>query len=74
MREGDAAMETQPTLSQAEWALLIELLERERSELPTEIHHTDTTSVHAELKQRLEMVDRLLERLRGAAKAKSVEA
>ncbi|HYM13231.1 MAG TPA: hypothetical protein VEU62_20995 [Bryobacterales bacterium] len=67
-------METQLSLSEAEWELVIELLEGERRELPSEIRHTDATNVHAELKRRLEMVDRLLERLRGTAKEKSVDA
>lgn len=48
-----------------ELALLIELLERERRDLPAEIHHTSTSSVRDRLHRRLETVDRLLERLRG---------
>lgn len=47
-----------------ELALLIELLERERQDLPAEIHHTSTSSVRDGLHRRLETVDRLLERLR----------
>ena len=49
-----------------EMALLIELLERERRDLPAEIHHTSTSSVRDRLRQRLETVDRMLERLRRA--------
>ncbi len=50
-------------LSEAEWELLVELLERERSELPSEIHHTRTSSLREELRQRQAMVRGLLERL-----------
>lgn len=60
-------MVDQPKLSDAEWDLVIELLERERGELPAEIRHTRVSSVRDELRQRLEMVQQLLERLRIAA-------
>ncbi len=50
-------------LTKAEWELLAELLERERSELPSEIHHTRTSSLREELRQRQAMVRGLLERL-----------
>ena len=62
-----AEMKTQPVLSDAEWKLVTELLERERTELPAEIHHTRTTAVKQALHERLDMVDRLLERLRNRA-------
>ena len=54
-------------MSAGEWELVIELLERERSELPAEIHHTRTTRVRQELKNRLHVVDEMLGRLRSAA-------
>ena len=54
----------QPKLSEAEWDLIVELLERERSELPVEIHHTRNSSVRGELHERAEMVQNLLGRLR----------
>ncbi|HZS52703.1 MAG TPA: hypothetical protein VFA54_17680 [Bryobacterales bacterium] len=60
-------MADQYSFSHAELALLIELLERERRDLPAEIHHTDTARVRDELHRRLETVDLLLKRLRGAA-------
>jgi hypothetical protein len=53
-----------PKLSEVEWALVLELLERERVELPVEIHHCRVASYHDELHHRLEMVDGLLHRLR----------
>jgi hypothetical protein len=57
-------MYEEPRLSEAEWALILELLERERSELPVEIHHTRSSSVRTELQERAEMVRGLLSRLR----------
>jgi hypothetical protein len=56
-------------LSEAEWELVVELLERERSELPSEIRHTRTSSVRDELRARETMVQGLLERLRRPATA-----
>jgi repressor of nif and glnA expression len=61
------AVKPQPVLSEAEWALVVELLERERGELPAEIHHTRTSALREQLRQRLEMVEGLLARLRGPA-------
>ena len=49
-------MYDEPRLSEAEWDLIVELLERERNELPVEIHHTRNSSVRDELQQRAEMV------------------
>ena len=54
---------TQPTLTDAEWALVVELLERERSHLPIEIHHTTTRSFKEQLRRRLKLVETLLTRL-----------
>lgn len=47
-----------------ELQLIEGLLERERNELPPEIHHTRTNSVRVELKERLDTVRRLLLKLR----------
>jgi hypothetical protein len=54
---------SQPILSDEEWRLVVELLERERTHLPIEIHHTTTRSFKEQLRQRLELLERLLERL-----------
>jgi hypothetical protein len=62
-------MYEEPKLSEAEWALVAELLERERSELPVEIHHTSRASVRTELHERAEMVQGLLARIRGPVTA-----
>lgn len=56
-------MQDQPELNEAEWALICELLERERSELPTEIHHTRTRTMRQELQQRRGIVDELLAKI-----------
>jgi hypothetical protein len=60
-------MYDQPRLSETEWALVIELLQREREELPVEIHHCRVASYREELRRRQEMVHGLLERLHEAA-------
>ncbi len=56
-------MNEQPVLSDAEWALAVELLQREHHELPTEIHHCRVNDYRDELRQRRAMVKNLLERL-----------
>jgi hypothetical protein len=56
-----------PILSEAEWALIVELLEREYHDLPAEIHHTRTNQVRDDLRTRKETVHHLLERLRPSA-------
>ena len=58
------AVKPPPALSDAEWMLVLELLEHERAELPAEIHHTRTSAVRDELHRRLEMVESLIRRLR----------
>lgn len=57
------AMKSQLQLNDAEWALIIELLQRERSELPPEIHHTRTVNVREDLHRRLDLVENLLKKL-----------
>lgn len=62
-------MAEQPELSQAEWNLVIELLERERGDLPAEVRHTRTSRVRDDLRHREQMIEQLLQRLRAAANA-----
>jgi hypothetical protein len=62
-------MADQPRLSEAERALLAELLEQEEHELPAEIRHTRTQEVKDQLHQRLELVRQLRERFQEAATA-----
>jgi hypothetical protein len=57
-------MYDEPRLSEAEWHLIIELLEREQGELPVEIHHSRNEQMTAQLHQRASMVRGLLNRLR----------
>ncbi len=57
----------QPMFSAAELELIIELLERERSELSPEIRHTRTAKLREELHRRKDMVRSLLERLQSPA-------
>ncbi len=54
----------QPELSDLEWDLIVELLEAKRIVLPLEIHHTSTHAYRKELRQRLELIDALLSKLR----------
>jgi hypothetical protein len=56
-----------PNLSEQEWTLLIDLLEREQDELPVEIHHCRVASFREHLHERLQMVQGLLERLHTTA-------
>ena len=59
-----AATARHPVLDKAEWALVMELLERERREIPVEMHHTATHEFRQRLRDRLKVIDALLERLR----------
>ena len=51
-------------LTDEESDLLVDLLERERSDLPIEIRHTRSSAYRGELKKREALVDRLLARFR----------
>lgn len=59
--------ERQPALTEAEWNIILELLARERRDLPIEIHHTSTRKYREELRERLRMVEELLERFSSIA-------
>jgi hypothetical protein len=50
-------------LNDDEWIFVLELLERERVQLMTEISHTATRQYREELRRRLGIVEGLLERL-----------
>ncbi len=58
-----AAMRPLIELNGPERELLIELLEKERGELPAEIRHTDKPDMKDRLRERLETVERMLNRL-----------
>ncbi len=57
-------MEGERRLSEAEWALVLELLEQELRELPVEIHHTQTSDYRHDLIARRRLVQGLLDRLK----------
>ena len=56
-------MKDQPQLSEAEWALVLGLLQRELTELPSEIHHTFRSEYRHDLQERRRMIEHLLDRL-----------
>jgi len=60
-------MNEQPRLSEAEWNLITELLQRELDDLPVEIHHTRSAQVRQELSQRRDLIRNLLARVRPVA-------
>jgi hypothetical protein len=62
-------MNDQPKLSDAEWGLVIELLQQELHELPVEIRHTRSSDFSEDLHRRLEMVRSLVARLRAPVAA-----
>jgi hypothetical protein len=49
-------------LTDSEWELVVELLEREQRDLPVELHHTLTSSreLRAQLQERKQKIDRIL--------------
>lgn len=55
-----------PVLTAEEWVLLQELLDHERVKLLTEIRRTDTHTFRDELRARLAMVERVIERTAAA--------
>ncbi len=57
-------MSQQPVLTEAEWRLVLELLERESYYLPVEIHHTHKRSYRADLRSRLDVISDMAERIR----------
>ena len=57
-------MPKQPILTAEEWKFVYHLLERERSDLPVEIHHSSTRETRNYLHQQLVIVDGLLKRLK----------
>lgn len=58
-----AMLSTQPMLSDKEWALIVQLLESERRELPVEMRHTDSQTYAEALDDRRMLVTDLLQRL-----------
>ncbi len=54
-------MPTAPTLTNAQWEIVVEVLRRERRELPSELHHAQTSSVRDGLRRRIKEVDGILD-------------
>jgi hypothetical protein len=54
----------QPVLTEAEWGLVLELLERESHYLPVEIHHTNKRAYRTGLLSRLDIVTDMAGRIR----------
>jgi len=62
----DTASQSAVTLSGEDLSILSELLASERARLLVEIRHTDHRSFRDELRQRLDLVERLLAHLESA--------
>jgi hypothetical protein len=60
-------MHDQPILSDAEWSLIVELLQLELRELPVEFRHASSREARDDSHHRLEMVQSLLNRLQKPA-------
>jgi tRNA/tmRNA/rRNA uracil-C5-methylase (TrmA/RlmC/RlmD family) len=56
-------MHEQPILTEAEWRLVVQLLQQELEELPTEIHHTQALDYRHQLQEKRQMIQSLLDRL-----------
>ena len=50
--------------SDRDWDLIVELLEREKKELPSEIHHTSKSEYRGALRERRDQITRMLDRIR----------
>lgn len=59
--------ERRPVLTEAEWNIILELLARERRDLPIEIHHTSTRKYRDMLRDRLRTIEQLLEQFESIA-------
>ena len=59
----DATVHVPLTLDSAEYALLLETLEREQAKLLVSIRHSDNRHFREELHRRLDLLTQLLERL-----------
>jgi hypothetical protein len=57
-------MQVQPTLSDREWGVVLQLLQTEREQLPSEIHHTDSHTLAEQLEERERLIDSIMQRIR----------
>lgn len=58
-------MQSKLVVSDEEWQLIRELLEREQSQLGVEIHHSRTGSFKHALRDRYDLISRILARSHG---------
>jgi hypothetical protein len=56
-------MEPRASFSDQEIELLVDLLQRERRDLPAQIHHTDSHDLRERFKARQHLIEALLDRL-----------
>lgn len=59
----------QPTLTDQEWMLVLDLLHQEQDELPVERRHSDSAAYSNMLDQRRGMVDDLIRRLQSQGRS-----
>lgn len=59
-----SSLQQQPVLNDREWALIMQLLEVERQELPVELRHTDSRSYADALDERRALIETVIQRLR----------
>ena len=57
-------MECKLMLAEGEWQVVLDALERELKELPTEIHHTDNRKYRLSLKEHREFLEAVIARIR----------
>jgi hypothetical protein len=58
------ATRVQPEISDAEWDLILQLLDAQFAALPGEIHHTKKLAYREELRHRFDLVQGLVVKLR----------
>jgi hypothetical protein len=59
-----SATRLQPEINDAEWDLILQLLDAQFAALPGEIHHTKKLAFRDELRQRFDLVQGLVVKLR----------
>jgi hypothetical protein len=59
--KGGSALDDRPNLSDAEWALVRELLRAAQRQLPAEIRHTTRANIRQELHERQRTISRIIE-------------
>ena len=60
-------MQNENVLSEAQWTIVLDLLNREHKQLLIEIRHTDTHDFREQLQERLSLVEATIARIRPLA-------